>query len=463
MILARLLSPSDFGLVAMVTAFTNFVATFRDGGLAMATVQRDEVNHAQVSTLFWGNVALALLLGAAVACSAPAVAWLYGRDELVPITALFSLSIIVGGFAVQHRALLSRQMRFTALVATQIGALIGGIIVGVAMALAGMSYWSLVGMALAISVLDTLGVWVACPWMPGPPVRRSGVRSMARFGGYLSIANTLNWACQNVDNVLIGISWGAAPLGIYTRAYQVVLLPMRQINGPITAVVLPGLSRLQSDPAGYRALFVSALASITLFGIPIVALAACEAEAIVLTILGPKWGAAAPVFRYLAPAAAIATFHVATGWTFVSLGRVDRNLRVVVVRAAATIAAFAAGLPWGPAGVALAYSVTLGGAVIPEMVYAFHGTPIVATDVLRALWRPVLASTLAAGAVLLSPVSLLPLQSTALLLLLKLVIFVAVYLCAVALLPGGRELLTSLLRPHRLLDNDEPAGAVAST
>ena len=208
-ILARLLTPEDFGLLAMVAGFTNFLARFKDLGLAMATVQRKEINQGQVSTLFWVNAGLGILVTLLTAAVAPLVAWFYGEPRLVTIMLALAVAFVFGGLMVQHQALLQRQMKFTALAVVQIASTAIGAIAGVVTALFGAGYWALVIMQLVAAVVMALGMWLVCGWRPGRPMRGVGVRSMLAFGGNLTGANLLAYLIRNLDNILIGWCWGA--------------------------------------------------------------------------------------------------------------------------------------------------------------------------------------------------------------------------------------------------------------
>jgi len=252
-ILARLLVPQDFGLVAMVAAITGFLATFRDMGLSAATVQRREINHQQVSSLFWINVLVSLVVTLVTAAVAVPVANFYGDVRLVKITLALSLAALVTGLGVQHQALLARQMKFAVLSAIDLTSLAVGIFVAALLAQRGAGYWARVAMQLTVAITQSTALWVASSWRPGFMSWNSDVRAMLAFGGHLSGFNALNYIVRNFDNVLIGKFLGAVQLGIYSRAYQLLLLPLSQINGPISNVAVPVLSRLQNYPDRYRA------------------------------------------------------------------------------------------------------------------------------------------------------------------------------------------------------------------
>jgi O-antigen/teichoic acid export membrane protein len=223
-VLARLLTLQDFGLISMVTAFTGLASLFRDMGLSMATVQRPHIDHAQVSTLFWVNVAISVVITSITAMLGPLIAWFYGEPRLKWITIVSAVAFIFGGLTVQHQALLRRQMRFTALAIIDVGSMLAGIIVAITSSLYGAGYWALVLNQLVVGITTAMGVWLLCDWRPGLPVGHSGVRSMLAFGGNLTGANVLNYFVRNFDNILIGWYWGAQQLGLYTRAYQLLVI-----------------------------------------------------------------------------------------------------------------------------------------------------------------------------------------------------------------------------------------------
>jgi O-antigen/teichoic acid export membrane protein len=439
-LLARLLTPADFGLVAMVAAFTGFVSLFKDLGLSMATVQRAEITHEQVSILFWINVALSMLLMGVAAAIAPAVAWFYGEPRLTWIMLAVAGTFIFGGLSAQHIALLRRQMRFAALAAIEIGSMTAGIAVAILMAWRGFGYWSLVAMGAA-SVAATMGLcWALSGWSPGWPSRHSGVMPMLKFGGHLTGFNLLNYANRNADNVLIGWGLGAGLLGIYSKAYALLLLPILQLNAPIAAVALPALSRLQSEPRRYRRYYLQALQIMVVAGIPLVAFAFSDAELLIQCVLGDQWLAAVPVFRCLAPAAFFGTFNIAAGWVFVSLGRSDRLLRWGLISTPVTLLGFLIGLQWGVLGVAAAFSLTYC-ALQPFMIaYAYRSSPLRMTDLIQVLWRPALMSAIAGLALWILPTDVLHISS-GVRLLMDAAIFAGCFLAAALLTPGGIALL----------------------
>ena len=398
-VLARLLTPQDFGLIAMVTVITGFVMMFKDMGLSMATVQRDEVNHAQISTLFWINVGLSLAVMLVIATLAPAIALFYGEPRLTWITLALASTFIFGGFTIQHQALLRRQMCFGTLAIIEIVAMLNGVVAAILSAWYGAGYWALVIMQSVTAISIAMGVWIGCDWRPGWPKLGSGIRKMLAFGGNLTGCNVVNYFSRNLDNVLIGKFWGAGQLGLYSKAYGLLLLPMQQITGPITAVAIPSLSRLQNDPQQYRRYYLKAISLIAFVTMPGVMFMIIMSDEIIGLVLGQQWTGASRIFAVLGVAALIQPIMGTAGWLFVSTGRTDRMLRLGVVSAVCVLIAFAIGLPFGAVGVAMAYAICNIIFFVPFYWYSCATTPVNTVDMFRAVWRPALAGSAAAAAI----------------------------------------------------------------
>ncbi len=369
MVLGRLLRPTDYGLIGMVVVVTGFVSMFKDLGLSAATVQSEEITSVQVSTLFWMNVALSVGVGLLTIALAPAVAWFYGEPRLTPITMMYAFGFLFGGLTVQHEALLHRQMRFAAQAACEIVALLVTIAVTITLAWRGVGYWALVGGHLTTSFIYMVGIWAVCRWRPGRPARASGVRPLLRFGGNLTGFGVVNFFARNLDNMVIGRVWGSQQLGLYTKAYQLLTLPIDQINSPITTVAVPALSRLNDSPERYRRAYLRMIEKIAVLTMPGIALLIATADWVVLVILGPQWTEAGHIFAALGVAALIQPIANTTGWLFISQGRTHDMFRYGVVASTVIVAAILAGLPWGALGVATVYAVVWVTIVTPLLFY----------------------------------------------------------------------------------------------
>jgi O-antigen/teichoic acid export membrane protein len=369
MVLGRLLRPTDYGLIGMVVVVTGFVSMFKDLGLSAATVQRDEITSLQVSTLFWVNVVLSIGVGLVTVALAPIVAWFYGEPKLTTIMFVYAFGFLFGGLTVQHEALLHRQMRFAAQAACELVALAATVSMTITLAWRGFGYWALVGGHLTTSFVYMIGIWIVCRWRPGLPARGSGVRSMLRFGGNLTGFGVVNFFARNLDNMLIGRVWGSNQLGLYAKAYQLLTLPIDQINSPITTVAVPALSRLNDSPERYRRAYLRIIEKISVLTMPGVALLIATADWVVLVVLGPQWTDAGHIFAALGVAALIQPIANTTGWLFISQGRTDDMFRYGLVASAIIVTAIVAGLPWGAVGVAAVYALVWVTIITPMLFY----------------------------------------------------------------------------------------------
>jgi O-antigen/teichoic acid export membrane protein len=442
---------------------------FANVGLAAATVQRRDLTHEQASTLFWVNAALGILLALVVMALAPVLAWIYADPRLLPVTVVLATTLALNALVLQHRALLQRQMRWSAIQAIQLVAMATGSGAAVLLALStSLGYWSLVIGQIASALIAIALFCHRCAWYPGRFRWTRDVRQMVVFGGNLTGFDLLNFFNRRFDDLLIGWAWGAAAVGLYSRAYQLLLLPIQQINGPIAAVMLPGLSRLQGDPRAWRALYLDALFAIVLLSAPIGAAMILFAADIILVLLGDQWTGAIGILSYLALSLLVQPILNSTGWLYVSLGRADRMLRWAFFATPVIVASFLVGLPHGPEGVALAYSVAIIALTLPCLGYAFHGTPLRLGDAWRVSAPQLACVGLAAGATL----ALRPLTELAAFgPLMRLTLGLTVYaICCAALLyrlPRSRRILDALLRarhPMRLGRADQaplasPGGA----
>lgn len=446
MILARLLEPTDFGLVGMVTVFTGVLSLFRDLGLSSAAVQRTTVTDQQVSTLFWINTLVGALLGLLLVAMAPAIAAFYHEPRLVGVTVVLAAGFLFNAAGVQHGALLQRQMRFTALAVINTVALILGTAIGIAGAMAGYRYWALVTMTVAVPLASTIGFWLTTAWVPRTPQRRVGIRSMIRFGGTLTLNGLVLNIAFNLDKVLLGRFWGADVLGIYGRAYQLISIPTENLNSAAGEVAFAALSRLQDDPNRLKRYFLKGYSLVLALTLLTTTVCALLADDVILVLLGPKWKDAAPVFRLLAPTIVIFAIANPLGWLLNSLGLVERGLKIALVIAPLMIAGYVVGLPYGPRGVAFAYSGVMILWILPVLAWAVHGTAVSLRDILSTV-APPLASSLVAGSVALGvrfgyTHLLPPLQRIALESIVVLITYLAVLLFAA----GQKSLYLELLR-----------------
>lgn len=445
-ILARLLTPQDYGLLGMVTVVIGFLDQFRDLGLSLATIQRSQINHRQVSTLFWINVGISCILMLVTWVLAPGLAWFYEEPRLIRITICLGIGFIFGGLSVQHQALLRRQMRFGALAGIEIVSMFLSIATALIAARYGAGYWSLVILQITQVSATMIGVWGVCGWRPGSPVRNAGVRSMLAFGGHFTGFSMVNYFARNLDNVIIGWRLGAEPLGLYAKAYQLLLLPIEQISLPLRNVAIPTLCRLQHEPERYRSYYHKGILVMVTLGMPIIAFTFVTADNLILTLLGSQWSEAVPIFQVLAVAAFLGTFNMAAGWVFISFGRTDRQFRWSIISSSVTVVSFLIGIRWGTIGVAAGYSISRIFLQLPALIYAYKDSHLRLRDLAITLSRPTAASIGAAGTLVAINSLWLSGMSGGLSLVVNSVLYGILYLSFWILLPNGRQTITEMLQ-----------------
>jgi PST family polysaccharide transporter len=397
MVLGRLLGPKEFGLVGMVTALVGVLNLFKDFGLSTATIQRAEVSDDQLSTLFWVNMLVGTLLGLFTFAIAPFVATFYHEPRLVRVTIAMAAGFVFNAAGVQHAALLQRRMRFTAMAVIEIISLVVSTGVGIGMALLGYGYWALVAMTILSPAVYSICLWRTIPWIPGMPRRGIGILSMMRFGGTITVNSAIIYIAYNLDKVLLGRFWGAAAVGIYGRAYQLITIPTDNLNSAVGGVTFAALSRLQDNLQRLRSYFLKGYSLVLASTLPITILCALFASDIVLVLLGPKWKDAISIFRLLAPTILIFAIINPLAWLLFALGLVGRSLKVVLFLAPLVIAGYFAGLPYGPKGVAFCYSLVMTLWVVPHVAYCVHGTVISLRDIWLAVSRPLCSGIVAAA------------------------------------------------------------------
>jgi O-antigen/teichoic acid export membrane protein len=396
MVLARFLGPRDFGLVGMVTAFTGVLGLFRDFGLSTASVQRAHVTEEQISTLFWINALVGVLLAVLVSALAPVIASFYHEPRLVWVAVVLATGFLFNAVGVQHSAILQRELRFTALAVISTVALVVSTVVAICLAELGYSYWALVAMTVTLPLINTIGCWITTEWIPGAPRRRVGIRSMMRFGGTITLNGLVVYVAYNLEKVLLGRFWGADAIGIYGRAYQLINIPTDNMNSAVGEVAFSALSRVQDDPSRLRSYFLKGYSLVIGVTLPITLACALFSNDLIFVLLGPKWMGAAAIFRLLAPTILIFAMINPLGWLLLSLGLVGRSLKIALVIAPLVITGYVVGLPYGVKGVALGYSLAMTLWVIPHIVWCVHGTGVSVRDIGLTVSRPLLSGVVAA-------------------------------------------------------------------
>jgi O-antigen/teichoic acid export membrane protein len=441
-VLARLLTPADFGLVAMVTAITGLAQGFADFGLSEATIQRQDISRDQVNTLFWINVAIGLALMLSTVALAPVLAWFYREPRLKDIAFVASFTFLIGGLRVQHDALLKRQMRYASLALRDVASWVVAVPAAILMAWRGAGYWAIVALPLTLNFTQMALSWLMVRWIPGLPRRDAEVRSLVTFGGNVAASYLVINVNRSADNVLIGWCWGAGPLGLYSRAYNLLMLPVRQLSAPAGSVAIPAFSRLQGDPERFARYYLRAANLMVWISAPIFGFLFVAAEPVIVLVLGNQWRGAVPVFQILVISALGQLLLESTLWLFVSRGQSRRLLKLLLIISPVIVGSFAIGLPFGIKGVALSGSLTLL-VILPWILkFAFRGTNLTLPRLGQAILHPI---ALCLGGVVLAELGLhlIAPQRIVPQLLVAALGFAAAYSLS-ALIPAVREEIISL-------------------
>jgi O-antigen/teichoic acid export membrane protein len=397
-VLARLLTPADFGLVAMVTTFSLLLMNCGLNGFTEAVIQRDTIDELLLTNVFWINAAVGLVLTIAFAAAGPLLAQFYGDPRVARVAVALSLTILCTTLSVQHLALLKRSMRFSVLSANDIVARSASVIVSIVLARAGWGYWALVAGAVAIPLSTAVGAWLLCPWIPGLPRRGVNTGPMIRFAVNTYGRFAANYCTWNLDNLLVGWQFGPQSLGFYKKAYDLFVLPVNQLSAPLTVVAVSALSRVTGDPAQYRRYFLRALSTMAFIGMGAGGALTLLGKDLILLLLGPGWETSGRIFTFFGPGIGIMLLYGTHGWIHLSIGRADRWLRWGIVELTVTGLCFLIGLAWGPVGIALAWVVSFWILTIPGLWYAGRPVSLRVGPMIGVVWRYLLASVLAAGA-----------------------------------------------------------------
>ncbi|GIG28932.1 lipopolysaccharide biosynthesis protein [Cellulomonas marina] len=356
-VLGRLLLPETFGLVAMVTAVIGVAELLRDFGLSLASMQSRQLTDAERSNLFWVNAGLGLLCAAAAWAVTPLIVAVYDEPTLSAVVPPLAGAFVLSGMTTQFRADLARRFRFGALAVTDILGPAVGIAVAIVLAARGAEVEALVAQQLTAAAVTLVVAVVLAGWLPRWYRRDVPLGRFFRFGGHVLGAQLLDYVTRNADTVALGAVWGAAPLGVYTRGYQLAVVPINQINAPLTKVAVPVLARVADDRAALergmrRAQLVGCYVTA-----PLLAVAGALAVPAVAILLGPGWDAVAPIFAVLAVGSSFRAISQIAYWGFLATSSTGALLRLQLWAQPLMVLLLLAGLPWGGVGVAVGYLV----------------------------------------------------------------------------------------------------------
>ena len=442
-VLARLLTPGDFGVVTMVTTFSLLLVSVGLNGFTEAVIQSEHLDRYTASNLFWINAGAGLLLATGFAAGGSLMATFYKNTLVTNVAIGVSGTIFIQSASCIHLALLKRAMRFAAISANELVALAVYSVVSIALAIAGFGYWSLVVALIANALSLVIGAWYLCRWVPSTPRRDGKTATIIRFAAKVYGQFGVAYCQQNIDNLIVGWRFNTIELGLYKKAYDLFALSASQLTAPVNDVAFATLSRLNQDQDRFRRYLANSLGMVALIGMAASAELTLVGRHVVRLLLGAKWAKSGEIFEMFAPGIGAMLLCSAIGWIHLPLGRPGRWLRWNLIAFVLTVVLFIIALPWGSAAIAAAWSGSYWILVIPGFWYAGRPIGFGIEDFVNATWRYPAAALLAGltTAWIIRPTSLWPTPLTtgaavAAILSISTVLGV-LYVCAVILLHWG--------------------------
>jgi O-antigen/teichoic acid export membrane protein len=449
-ILARLLTPADFGVVAMVTTFSLLLVSFGLNGFTEAVIQSDEIDHYTASNLFWLNVGVAAALAVAFAATGSLLGRFYHNPLVPKVAVCMSVGIVISGASVIHLALLKRAMRFVAVSGNDFIGRAVNTAVAIVFALRGWGYWALVFGILAQQLSSAIGAWYLCRWIPGLPRKTGKTGALVRFAAKVFGQFTFGYSTSNIDNLLVGWRFNAMVLGSYKKAFDLFALTASQLTSPLNSVALSALSRLNGDHVRFRRYLASSLGMIAFIGMAMSADLTLVGRDVVRLVLGTKWSESGRIFEIFGPGIGAMLLCSTVGWIHLSVGKPGRWMRWTFLQFVVTTCMFLVALPWGPEGVATAWSISFWTLLVPTYWYAGRPIGFGVSDLIGAIWKYA-AAALVAGLVTAAiirgtPFWGMPSSTSAALgiTIIVSILFIALYLIMVILLYRGLAPLRQL-------------------
>jgi O-antigen/teichoic acid export membrane protein len=356
-LLARLLTPADFGLMAMALVFARFAWIFSELGLAGAIVQRKVITEAHLSSIFWINLAFGILVSLLFIAASPIIANFYNEPDLVPIIIIVSSTIAIGALNDVQQALMRRHMSFQRYAIADVSSIVvaGGVAIG--MALAGFGVWSLAMQSVLVMTINVVVMWFLSDWRPHLLFDIEAVRDIMRFSLNLQGAQVTEYLVQNGDNLLLGRFVGTYAVGIFQIASRYMLAATSLIVPIFGTVMVSGFSRVQDDHQRLRLIYIRTTQVILFLTMPLSVGLIVVADSFVLALLGAKWIDVIPLLRIMGFAAIWLPLIRSRRWLLISLGRTELLFRWQVIEGVMAVFSLLIGVQFGIQGVALAFVV----------------------------------------------------------------------------------------------------------
>jgi len=391
-VLARFINPSEYGIFAIVAIYTGLGMAVLDGGLSMATIQKDTITHQQVSNLFWFNTITGASLTAILALASPFIADYFNEPELLPALSATAFVFLISGISVQHDAILRRLMRFSDIVKIDLISFLIGSVVSISLALNGYGYWALISSYLTTAVVKSMLNWGYTKWRPSNLQRNVGTRPLISFGLKLAGSSFINLLSQNITPFALGSIAGAGFLGLYNRTFALASIPTRQAFPPLLNVLRPALSRVSDDPIRLRIVGMALLTKVCMLTTFISSLLFLTAEGIILVMLGDDWGNAVPILKIVSMTAMLSPVGSLTATILIASGVGGTLLKWQLLNIILLSLAIFIGSFWGAYGVLYSVLIFFIFIHIPLFfLYAAKFQPIKFNDFLSSVYLPLIS------------------------------------------------------------------------
>jgi PST family polysaccharide transporter len=456
MVLARILRPQDFGVLAMILPLTILFNGIANHALQTSIIHHEHLDHARASAIFRSAALRNLVLAALMAGAGPLLGLLYHDARATSVAIAWAAVLYLATLGAMHEALLKRQMRFGTVLSANLAGMLLGIAVAIAAAMLGAQHWALFLQFAAMDLFRSAAVWKLCNWRPSlrwlDAAGRAQKRTVLDYWRQLAAYRAVSWLGDHPDRILVGHLGGATALGLYDSARRWAFYPVTELFMSLSDVAVATFSRVAHDAARYRAFVSRALLPVLSLPLPVIAFVFVEAGNAVLIMLGDQWLAAVPFVQLMCIAAFVGSLGRITPWLFLSRGEAARQLRWSLgFQVPVLLGCVLIGARFGALGVARGFTIGTCLVALPSLAWALRGSPLRLTDVLRIAARPMVASLGAAG-VMATINGWLPDAGRALPnLLVRLAVFGPVYVSLWLAWPGGRSAAREVLEALREL------------
>jgi len=351
-VLARILPPSDYGLMAMATVVTNFALLLRDQGTSAAIIQKEGLAHNTINTVFWFNILVGVLIAIIIMACSPLIAGYFKHSELINILLMLAIVFPISSSSISHQALLERESKFKKLAFIELTSSIIAMVVAVIAALNGAGVYSLVLQAILMALLSSILIWITSDWRPKGKPTIGELKAILPFIGHMTAFQVITYFFRNADSMVVGRLLGAVSLGVYSMAYRVMLLPVQNITWAASRALFPVMSRQQNVPDEMGKLYLQTLGFIAFLTAPLMAGIFSVREVFVEVAFGQQWLQVSSVLAWLTPVGFMQSISSTTGTVFMAQGKTKLLMWVSLFNAVLHLLAFWLGAQHGVSGVA---------------------------------------------------------------------------------------------------------------